>query len=416
MKNSILLLITLCFSLTIYAHGSAGSISKDETNDRPITFPDTQKHKTLVTDLHTHSVFSDGHVWPNIRVGEALRDGLDVLAVTEHLEYQPHNKDIPHTNRNRSYEEAKIAASNKNIIIINGSEITRDMPPGHVNAVFIKDANTLFNIESPKNIEEKKNLKKMVKEMQWGGIDDATKEHYILGNMWPAENAIEAANKQGAFLFWNHPDWHIQTVDGVAQLDPMHKEMIEKGYLHGIEVVNGNGYSEEAFHLALDHNLAIIGTSDIHDLIDWDYKPHLGGHRPVTLVFAASKTENSVKEALEDRRTVVWFKNTLLGLKRNLQPLLEASLTIESARYNNRTQILAIKIKNTSDAVFLLKNKSEYTFTNNDDLVEVPAQGSKNIGVKTINRLSMLQLDFEVLNALEAPKVPSQLTLKKSIN
>ena len=180
--------------------------------------------------------------------------------------------------------------------------------------------------------------------------------------------------------------------------------------------MNGNGYSEEAFHLALDHNLAIIGTSDIHDLIDWDYKPHLGGHRPVTLVFAASKTENSVKEALEDRRTVVWFKNTLLGLKRNLQPLLEASLTIESASYNNRTQILAIRIKNTSDAVFLLKNKSEYTFTNNDDLVEVPAQGSKNIGVKTINRLNMLQLDFEVLNALEAPKVPSQLTLKKSIN
>ena len=30
--------------------------------------------------LHTHSVFSDGHVWPRIRVAEAIRDGLDAMA------------------------------------------------------------------------------------------------------------------------------------------------------------------------------------------------------------------------------------------------------------------------------------------------------------------------------------------------
>ncbi|HAO89312.1 MAG TPA: PHP domain-containing protein, partial [Gammaproteobacteria bacterium] len=39
----------------------------------------------MVVDLHTHSVFSDGHVWPRIRVGEAIRDGLDAMAGTEHL-------------------------------------------------------------------------------------------------------------------------------------------------------------------------------------------------------------------------------------------------------------------------------------------------------------------------------------------
>ena len=92
----------------------------------------------MVTDLHTHSVFSDGHVWPNIRVAEALRDGVDVLAVTEHLEYQPHRADIPHPDRNKSYVEAKAAAGKSDILIINGSEITRNMPPGHINAVFIK--------------------------------------------------------------------------------------------------------------------------------------------------------------------------------------------------------------------------------------------------------------------------------------
>jgi histidinol phosphatase-like PHP family hydrolase len=51
---------------------------------------------TLVVDLHTHSVFSDGHVWPSVRVGEAIADGLDAVAITEHLEWQPHLDDIPH--------------------------------------------------------------------------------------------------------------------------------------------------------------------------------------------------------------------------------------------------------------------------------------------------------------------------------
>ena len=99
-----------------------------------------------------------------------------------------------------------------------------------------------------------------------------------------------------------------------------------------------------------------------------------------------------------------------------MQPLLKASLSIESASYNNRTQILGVNIKNNSDVVFLLKNKSDFTFTNSEDLVEVPAQGTMYLGVKTITRLNLLELDFEVLNALEAPKVTSKLKLKKRVN
>ena len=57
-------------------------------NDRKIEFPDVPNYKTLLCDLHMHTVFSDGSVWPNIRVMEANKDGLDVIATTEHLEYQ----------------------------------------------------------------------------------------------------------------------------------------------------------------------------------------------------------------------------------------------------------------------------------------------------------------------------------------
>ena len=65
-------------------------------NNRIIEFPDLPGFKTLVCDLHMHTVFSDGSVWPNIRVMEANKDGLDVIATTEHIEYQSWISDIPH--------------------------------------------------------------------------------------------------------------------------------------------------------------------------------------------------------------------------------------------------------------------------------------------------------------------------------
>src|ERR1700690_382405 len=97
--------------------------------ERKISFPDVLGYKTLVCDPHIHTVFSDGGVWPTIRVEEGIREGLDVVAITDHLEYQPHKDDIPNPNRNRGYELAKAFAADFKMIVINGSEITRSMPP-----------------------------------------------------------------------------------------------------------------------------------------------------------------------------------------------------------------------------------------------------------------------------------------------
>ena len=326
LRNLLPLLILLLSPNFIYAHGSVGGYASGP--DRSISFPDTKEYLTISSDLHTHSVFSDGHVWPNIRVSEAEKDTIDVLAITEHLEYQPHTNFIPNEDRNAAYLEAKKASEGTDLIVIAGSEITREMPPGHMNAIFIRDANKLFNIDLPKNDKEKEILSKKIREMQWGA-EPAIKEHYILGNMWPAEKAVEAANQQGAFLFWNHPDWYRQAPDGIARLQPMHRKMINKGYLHGIEVVNGSTYSEEAFRIAIENNLALIGTSDVHDLIEWDYLTRVGEHRPVTLIFTKDRSKESIKEALFQRRTVVWFKEILIGKEDNLLPLLESIISIE---------------------------------------------------------------------------------------
>ena len=175
--------------------------------ERKIFFPDLDNYKTLLTDFHQHTVFSDGMVWPSIRVEEAIRDGLDAISLTEHLEYQPYSEDIPNPDRNRAYIVASQSAENKNknlekkLIVINGQEITRSMPPGHINAIFINDANKLLH------------------------INDSLK-------------GIEEANKQNAFLFWNHPAWPAQRSDGIAKLDEFHKYLIKNNLLHGIEVVN----------------------------------------------------------------------------------------------------------------------------------------------------------------------------------
>lgn len=103
-----------------------------------------------------------------VRVKEAWRQGLDVIAVTDHVEYQPHKDDVP-TNHDRPYELAAGRAKEMNLLLPKGAEITRDTPPGHFNAIFLED----------------------VARLETEGFVDAVKR----------------ANEQGAFVFWNHHGW-----------------------------------------------------------------------------------------------------------------------------------------------------------------------------------------------------------------
>ena len=84
------------FALIVCLAAFGGVFWPASAHERAVEFPNTADGSVvLAADLHTHSVFSDGQVWPSIRVEEAHRDGLEVLAVTEHLEHQPKKKDIP---------------------------------------------------------------------------------------------------------------------------------------------------------------------------------------------------------------------------------------------------------------------------------------------------------------------------------
>ena len=367
-----------------FAHEQAAQPPSDE--ERLIRFPDTEGHRTLVVDLHTHSVFSDGHVWPRIRVGEALRDGLDALAITEHLEWQPHRADIPHPDRNRAYQDAVEAVGDRDLMIISGSEITRQPPAGHMNAVFLKDANALLRLETEPE-------------------SDSATDYYVAANRWPAEAAVQAANDQGAFVFWNHAWWRGRdNPNAIAAMTDFHQRLIDTGQLHGIEIANGDYYAEEAFQMALDFGLTPLGVSDVHNLIDWDYQPATGGHRPVTLVLAKERSLAALRQALFDGRTVVWFKDLLIGREANVVSLLKAALDVERASYHPVQLTAYMTISNRSDARIRLRNLSDHVFSGQGDYIEVPAHGSIRLAVRTKERRPEIELDFEVLSALIAPK------------
>ena len=328
-----------------------------------MVFPDIPGYQSLLCDLHTHSVFSDGSVWPDIRVREALKDGLDVLSLTEHLEYQPHADDIPHPDRNRSYELAREMAAEE-LLIVHGSEVTRGMPPGHLNAIFITDANRLL-------------------------VDDVTE-------------ALREAKRQGAFIFWNHPHSTGHQADGIARLTDMHRDLIADGLLNGIEVINDLTYSDEALQIALDHNLTILGTSDIHGLVDWRYEIPAGGHRPISIVFATERTESALREALFAGRTIGWSQDLLVGKAELLSQLASASLSTVAVNWMGR--ILELEITNNSSALYLLRNLSDETFHDSGDLVTLPALSTTRLRLKVGDKEPPLEMEFEILNAIAAPR------------
>ena len=372
MKPALLLL-----SVLLPVSLSAAQTGHSHAHSRVIDFPDTDQFLSLTCDLHMHSVFSDGAVWPDIRVREAQRDGLDCIAITEHLEYQPHKADIPHPDRNRAYDIALQVAGQSGLIVIPGSEITRALPHGHANSIFISDANPLV-------------------------VDDAN-------------DAYAEAHRQGGFTFMNHPNWGSQRKDGIARLEPTNIELINKGQISGIEVVNDLTYSDEALEIALKYDLTIIGTSDIHGLVDWQYKIPEGGHRPITVILAKEKTMEGIKEALLAGRTAAYYLDKLIGKEENVLPIVEASLSLKTNGYGGDTSILNASISNDSDTPYTLSNTSAYRFHDQADLIVVPAHETLALKVKTGERLTRLELSFDVLNVITAPNEHPSLSLSADI-
>ena len=276
-----------------------------------INVPDIDGYKTLKGDFHMHTIFSDGIVWPTTRVIEAWEEGLDAIAITDHLENHPSKKDICGDD-NSSYEIALEAANERNILLVKGSEITRSMPPGHFNALFIKDANKL-DVEKP--------------------ID-----------------AIMNAHEQGAFIIWNHPGWTAQQPDTCKRFD-IHNELIEKGIINGIEVFNEKEWYQVVLHWCIEDKLTVFSNSDIHD-INSHYYPLDDYHRPMTLIFSKERTLEGLEESLRSQMTVAWFSKYVAGREDLLRQLYQKSIITETLKAKTSKGQTLVEITNNTDFYF----------------------------------------------------------------
>ena len=137
-----------------------------------IILPKVNGYTLYKGDFHVHTIYSDGDVTPRERIREAWYDGLDVIAITDHLEIrtyekfmlkalQPYSKDgkpfvYAHagiankknqdapmlSNLNAGYEEAlnMIDREGFPITVVRGTEIWREPSvTGEYNALFLKD-------------------------------------------------------------------------------------------------------------------------------------------------------------------------------------------------------------------------------------------------------------------------------------
>ena len=271
---------------------------------RIIDIPDVDGFKVLKGDFHAHTLYSDGLVMPKDRVFEAVDNGLDVLSITDHIEYRPYfggkstqlvEKNDDH---NISYEIAKPEADKRNLILVRGTEITKSvMPPGHFNALFLQDANQIA-----------------------AKVDD-----------W--RDMLAVAADQGSFLLWNHPGWVAPRSGGLQQGEPMqffdeHEKARERGHLHGVEVFNSSEFYPIALDWCNERNLVPFANSDIHES-EWNTYGYQSTLRPMNLILAKERTHDSVREAFFAGRTIGWAAGMILGRQLWVEKLFRSSVELD---------------------------------------------------------------------------------------
>lgn len=300
------------FILSMFV-AAAASFSVSATTPNKIVIPNIEGYKTLKGDFHIHTVFSDATVWPTTRVQEALWEGLDVIAISDHVDSRLQKQikaglfDAEKCDRDRSFEIARKAAGKK-LLVIHGGEISRGMPPGHWNCLFVSDCDKIC--------EEAEKFD-----------DDEFKA---------AHAGLKEAKAQGGFTMWNHPNWEKQAPNETKWW-PEHTKLYKEGYMNGIEVYNKfAGYCPEAHQWALEKNITMFGNSDAHTPFFYMIDYLNGQHRPITLVFATEKTEEAVRDALEHQRTAVYAEEMVYGREDMLRPLFEACVKVKGVKFSEK--------------------------------------------------------------------------------
>ena len=305
-----------------------------------IVLPQVNGYNIYKADLHTHSAFSDGSVLPEYRVKEAWADGLDVMAVTEHIEYRrqepkmleylqdyakkgeeidnwdiinkPADKKGIRVDLNYAVTLSQKAAEQYGLLIIPGTEITRNPQQiGHYNALFTTDNNAIYDADPLQSFRN--------------------------------------AKAQGALIQHNHPGWQRKSID----MPEFEVKAYAEGLIDGIEIMNGSDFYPGAIDRAKELGLFMSANTDVHGTTAMDYANVEVG-RNMTLIFAKEKTLEAMREALEARRTLAYAFGNVAGDEQLLKDFFLACVKFEPVMkdYKNR-QIFTIT--NTSSIPFAFR-------------------------------------------------------------
>lgn len=343
---AVALVATLSASAQLYYTDSANKdmlrFNEREGRQRvEMVLPQVRGFNIYKADLHNHTIFSDGSVTPEFRIKEAWHDGLDVIAVTEHVEYRPYEgkmmnfltgyvpKNVKSANSNVIRSEAtdagilsdlnypvklyQAAAKAYGITVIPGAEITREPTViGHYNALFTKDNNTIYAKDPMQSIRN--------------------------------------AKAQGAIVMQNHPGWRRTTLDMME----FEEKVYAANLIDGIEIVNGGEFYPRAITRAQKNKFFMASNTDIHGSTAEDYVLGGNGHRNMTFIFAQENTLEALREALEARRTLAYSHGTLAGEESLLVDLFKASIAtkvIQKAANGSKT----VQLTNNSSIKYTLR-------------------------------------------------------------
>ena len=281
-----------------------------------IIIPQVDGLNCYTADLHAHTIYSDGELSPAERVKEAWCDGLDILAITDHIEtrrqernmlkflkgYSPDKKGFEPINtrvsRGKHADERGIvsdlnlpaelaleAAKNyPELTIIKGTEISREpVNFGHFCALFTKDNNIIYS------------------------RDDA--------------QTIRNARAQGALITHNHPGWERTTTD----MTEFHKKIYAEGLIDGVEVSNGSSFYPDIVRRCVERKLYMVAATDIHAATSNIYGKQ-NFYREMTLIFAKDKSEKELRKALLSQKTLGYCGGNIIGEESLLAKFFKASV------------------------------------------------------------------------------------------
>ncbi len=323
MKRLILTLATavLCL-LTAFAQKPIPHVTtlarQKKANRTEIILPQVKGYTCYKGDFHVHTTYSDGRLSPAARVIEAWLDGLDVVAITDHLEHHLGVRNVlknismkdstvinyrmAQVSHNKIHAEAEeqLKKSGFPMLLVKGGELTRNAETvGHLNMLFLSDIDAAFDED-------------------------------------PAE-ALRKAKAQGGIVVHNHPSWRRNTSDKTE----FHQQVYGEGLVDGVEVVNGTGFYPQIVRRCIDEGLTMFANTDEHSLTEYRYGA-VDRFRTMTFVLANELTEESIKEAILAHRTIAYSCGVLIGEQMWLSEFLNAALDCSLVRTTEEERMFRI--------------------------------------------------------------------------